>query len=157
MHAQRLVIAESDSYRRVTAIHRYEVDIDVDQQIAFRAATIQYEWFLVTRLADLDETVSPFGVVVVITIGEVLIKNARPDHALHFPLRHLPVQGIGDDDVNVVDAVSREHVEHDLENRLPDVGRGHRRQRQTDVVDCDSPTHARLELREKRIAAKRMI
>src|ERR1051325_2325073 len=135
MDAQRLVIAESDSYRLVTAIHRYEVDIDVDQQIAFRATTIQYERFLMTRLADLDETVSPFGVVVVITIGVVLVKNSRPDHALHFPLGHLPVQGIGDDDVNVVDAVSREHVEHDLENRLTNIRRRHWRQRQTDVVD----------------------
>ena len=141
----------------MAAVHRHEVDVDVDQQVAFRAATIQDERLFVSRLADLDETVGPLGVVVVITIGIVVGEDPRPDHALHFPLGHLPVQGIGDDDVNVVDAVTGEHVEHDLEHRLANVGRRHRRQRQTDVVNRDGDAHARFELRKQRIAAERMI
>ena len=67
------------------------------------------------------------------------------------------MQGIGDDDVNIVDAVAGQHVEHDFEHRLPHVGRRHRRQRQTDVVDRDRHSHARLELRKQRIAVERMI
>ncbi len=109
------------------------------------------------RLADLDEPVGPFCVVVVVTIGKVLVKNSRPDHALHFPLGHLPVQGIGDDDVNVVNSVSGKHVAHDLENRLANVRRRHRRQRQTDVVNRDGDTHSRFELCKERVATKRVI
>ena len=109
------------------------------------------------RLADLDETVGPFGVVVVVTIGIVLVEDPLPDHSLHFPLGHLPVQGVGDDDVNVVNAVPGEHVQHDFENRLTNVGCGHRWQRQTDVVNGDSDAHAGFELCKQRIAAERMI
>ncbi len=50
-----------------------------------------------------------------------------------------------------------EHVTNDFENRLADVRRRHRRQRQTDIVDSDCHTHSRLELREEWIAAKRVI
>ena len=105
----------------------------------------------------LIETVGPLGVVVVITIGIVIGEDPRPDHSLHFPLGHLPVQGIGDDDVNIVDAVTGEHVEDDLEDRLANVRRRHRRQRQTDIVNSDSDAHSRLELGKQRIAAERMI
>ena len=55
MHAQRLVVAESNCHRLVTAVHRHEVDVDVDQQIAFRAATIKDQRIFVSGLADLDE------------------------------------------------------------------------------------------------------
>ena len=86
--------------------------------------------------------------MVVVTLRVVLGKDPRSDHTLHFPLGHFSVQGIGDNDVHVVDAVTGEHVENNLEDRLADVGCGHRRQRQTDIVNSDSHTHAWLELRE---------
>ena len=47
-----------------------------------------------------------------------------------------------------------EHVQHNLQNRLPKVRCGHRRQRQTDIVDGDRHFHARFELSEQRIAAR---
>ena len=95
--------------------------------------------------------------MVVIAVGIVLVKNLLAHHAFHFPFSHFSVKGIGDDDVNVVDAVAREHVQNDFENGLPNVRRCHRRQRQTDIVNCDGHAHARLELRKKRIATVRMI
>src|SRR6185436_1094811 len=112
---------------------------------------------LMARLAYLDETIGPLGVVVVVTVGIVLVKNSRTDQALHFPLRHLPVQGIGDDDVNGVHTMSGEHIKHDLENRLPDVWRRHRWQRQTYVINRNGDTHSRFELCEEWIAAEGMI
>ena len=47
--------------------------------------------------------------------------------------------------------------QHDLENRLANVRRRHRRQRQADVVNCDRHSHSRLELSEEWIASVRMI
>jgi hypothetical protein len=87
MRAQRLVIAESDGDRLVTAVHRHEVDVDVDQQIAFGSATIDGQRLFVSRLADLDQTVGPFGVVVVITIGIVLVEDLRARPSASFPTR----------------------------------------------------------------------
>src|SRR5215213_3598783 len=141
----------------MTTVHWHEVDVDVDQQVAFGAATIEYERLLVSCLADLDETVGPLSIVVVITIGVVLGEDLRPDHSFHFPLGHFPVQGIGDDDVDIVDAVTGEHVEHYLEDRLAYVGCCHRWQRQTDVVNGNRDSHARFELCKQWIAAERMI
>src|SRR6185503_19394384 len=93
----------------------------------------------------------------VIAIGVVVGEDARPGHSLHLPLRHLPVQGVGDDDVNVVDAVAGEHVANNLENWLANVGSRHRWQGKTDVVDSDRDTHAGFELRKQRVAAVRVI
>ena len=40
MRAQRFVVAQTDGDRFMSAIHRHEVDVDVDQQIAFGRAAI---------------------------------------------------------------------------------------------------------------------
>ena len=55
MHSQRFVIAESDGHRLVTTVHRHEIKVDVDQQIAFRSAPIQDERLFVSGLADFDQ------------------------------------------------------------------------------------------------------
>src|SRR4030095_2412032 len=125
-----------------------EIDVYVDYEVAFSSASIEYEWFFVLGFANLDETVGPFGVVVVVTIRIVIGEDARTGHALHFPLGHLPVQRVGDDDVYVVDTMPREHVENDLENGLTNVRRGHWRKRQTDVVNRNRDLHARFQLCE---------
>src|SRR6185436_19775565 len=64
---------------------------------------------------------------------------------------------VGDDDVDIIDAVAREHVQNDLEDRLANVRRGHRREWETDVVNCDGDAHARFELSKQRIATERVI
>ena len=157
MSAQRLVVTQADGNRLVATVHRYQVDVDVNQQVAFGGAAIQRERFLVFRLAKLYQPVGPFGIVVVVALGIVLVENLLPDHALHFPFGHLPVQGIGDDDVYVVYAVSGEHVEDDLENALTNIRRSHRRERQADVVNRHGDAHPGFELSEQRITVMRVI
>ena len=95
--------------------------------------------------------------MVVVTIGIEVIKNLLADHSFHFPRRHFSVQGIRDNDVDVIDAVSRQHVQHKFERRLANIRGGHRRQGETDVVDSNGYFHAWLKLGEERIAAERMI
>ena len=141
----------------MTAVHRHEIDVGVDKQIAFGGAAVQVKRFLVSGLADLDHSFIPLGVVVVVAIGIELVVNLRAHHALHFPWRHFPVQGIGDDDVYVVNAITGQHIEHNLEDGLANVGRGHGRQGQADVINSDGYLHTRLELGEQGIASKRVI
>ena len=67
------------------------------------------------------------------------------------------MQGIRNDDMHVVNAMTGEHVKDYLEHGLPDVRRSHRWQRQADVIDRDCDFHPGLELREKRIATQRVV
>ena len=87
MRAQRLVIAEPDGNRFVTAVHRHEIDVDVDQQIAFAARRLSTQRLFVSCLADLDQAVGPFGVVVVITIGIVFVEDLAARPSASFPTR----------------------------------------------------------------------
>ncbi len=138
-------------------VHWHKIDVAVNQQIAFCGSAIEGQWLLVPRFANLDQSVFPLSIVVVITIGIEIVEDLLSDHPLHFPRGHLPVQGIRDDDVDVVNAMTGEHVQHDLQHRLTNVGRGHGRQRQTDIVNSDRYFHARLKLSEQWIATERMI
>ena len=81
------------------------------------------------RLANLNQAFAPLGIVVVVTVWMELVEDLRTNHALHFPLSHLAVQGIGNDDVHVIDAMAREHIEDNLQHRLTNIRRSHRRQR----------------------------
>jgi len=46
----------------------------------------------------------------IIETADVLVENFRPDHAFHFPLGHLAMERVGDDQVNIVDTVGGAHV-----------------------------------------------
>ena len=157
VRAQRFVVAKTDRDGFVAAVHWHKVDVAVNQQIAFGGAAVKSQGFFVPRLANLDQAFLPFGVVVVITIGIELVIDLLAHHSFHFPRRHLAMEGIRNDDVHVIDTVTREHVQHDFQNRLADVGRGHRRQRKADVVNGDRDLHPGFKLREQWIATQRMI
>ncbi len=94
----------------MTAVHRNEIYIYVNQQIAFRGPAIEYQRFFVFSLAKFYQAISPFGIMVVVTIGIVSIEYSRTDHAFHFPLGHLAMQTVGYHDVHIVDAMTGEHV-----------------------------------------------
>jgi hypothetical protein len=55
------------------------------------------------------------------------------------------------DHVDVVDAVVGQHLQHDLEQSLADVGARIDRQRQRDVIDRNRDLHPRLEQRVQRL------
>jgi hypothetical protein len=70
---------------------------------------------------------------------------------------HLPVQRVGDDDVDVVDPVGVEQLQQDLDDGLTHVGRDHRGQRQADVVDGDGDPHPGHQLRVERVGPQRVV
>src|SRR6266404_9688044 len=110
MSAKRLIVAQSHSDRFMAAVHRHEVDIYVDQQIAFSCAAIQHQWFFVFRLAKFYQAISPFSIMVVVTIWIVSIEYSGSDHPFHFPLGHLAMQTVSDHDVDIVNTMTGEHV-----------------------------------------------
>ena len=60
-------------------------------------------------------------------------------------------------DMDVIHAMSGQHVANDFQHGLTNVRRGHRRERQADVVNCNCYAHAGLELSKQWIATVRMI
>ncbi len=70
---------------------------------------------------------------------------------------HAPVDRRGDDDLDVLDAVIGEELEHDGEHALADVGPAHGRQRERDVVDRDDDLHPGPQLGVERIAAEGVV
>jgi hypothetical protein len=67
------------------------------------------------------------------------------------------VHARGDDDLEVVDAVVGEEVEHHREHALAHVGAAHRRQRERDVIEGDDHLHARAQLRVEGLAVVRVV
>src|SRR4051812_39978248 len=66
------------------------------------------------------------------------------------------MEGESGDQLHVVDAGGRGHVEHGLDHTLAVVRPMHRRQRQGDVVEGDRELHARLEERRQGLAVERL-
>src|SRR5688572_19028184 len=67
------------------------------------------------------------------------------------------MQGDGNDNVYVVNAVAVKHLNENLERSLTNIRRLHRRNRHADVIHRDGYAHPRLELSEQWIATVRMI
>jgi hypothetical protein len=126
MSAQRFIIAQTDCDRLVTAVHRDEIDVEIDEQIALCRPTVHTKRFVVTRMAERDQVVVILGIMIVETIGMIFVEDLVPDHPTHFPIRHLPVKRVCNDQMNVVDSVRPAHVEYDLEHRLSHIRRRHR-------------------------------
>jgi hypothetical protein len=54
MRAQTFVIAQSDGDRFMPAVHRHEIDIEINQNVAFDGATIDAKRLVVARFADFN-------------------------------------------------------------------------------------------------------
>ena len=55
MLAQRFVIAQPDRDRFMSAVHRHEIDIQINQNIAFDGAFVDSQRFVVARFADVNQ------------------------------------------------------------------------------------------------------
>jgi hypothetical protein len=122
MRTERFVVAQSNADRLVTAIHRHKIEVYVDEQITFSCATIEIKHLLALGFANLHHSIGPFGVVVVVTVRVIVIEDSLTSHSFHFPFGHLSMERIGDDDVDIVNTVTRQHVHNNLENCLANVG-----------------------------------
>ena len=152
---ERAVAGEADRDRLVTAVHRHEVDVDVDEQIGLRGPLRDLDHLVLVRGADLHQGV----LVLAVEVVEVLRPERTEDPLAHHPTDlvggHPTVQGSGDDDLHVLDTVAGGQLDHLLEDPLPDVGQRHRRQRDRDVVHGDRELHAGLEQVGKRLGVPR--
>ena len=157
VRAQRGVRAQADRHRLVAAVHRDEVDVDVDEQVGLGGAAAQLDHLAVRRLPQPHDPVRVLGVVVVEAVGEEVVEHARPDRALELGRRHPAVQRERRDQVDVVDAGAVGALEHLLDHPLADVGRAHRRQRQRDVVEGDRQPHAGAQQRVQRVHPERAV
>ena len=77
-------IAQTDRDRFMSAVHRHEIQIKVNQNIALDGAFIHPKRFVVARLSDGNQILVVFRVVIVITVGIKFVENRRTDHSLHF-------------------------------------------------------------------------
>jgi hypothetical protein len=149
--AQAAVAGQPGGRRLPAAVHRDQVDVDVDQQVALGGPLVHLDLFAVRRLAEVGQLLRVLGVVLVqqTARGECVV-HAVADGVAQFGLGHPSVQGEGGDDVHVVDATLGGEVEHGLDDALADVGAAHLRQRQADVVERDRQLHAgEQQLRER--------
>ena len=151
MVAQALVRREADRDRFVAAVHRHQVDVEIEQQVGLGRAAREPYLFAMIGLAQHRELGAIFGVEVVQPLGPELLERALAHHAANLGLGHAPMERGRDDQMDVVDAVVGERLEHDVERAFADIGPAHLRQRQADVVDRDRDAHVGIELREQRI------
>src|SRR5829696_202464 len=116
-------------HRLVTAVHRYVVDVDVDEQVALGDATTYADLLAPLRLPDDDVPVRVLGIVVV----EPLRVEARHDPVSQavpeLRLRHAAVEAQSRDEVDILDAPRIRLLQDLLYNELPDVRLLHRGQR----------------------------
>ncbi len=148
---------QADADGLVAAVHRDEVDVDVDQQVGLGGAAADLDVLAAVGLAQVREVVAVLGVEVV----QAPLRVERPEDPLaddvpQLGRRHPPVQRVGRDDLDVVDPGLGGHGQHLLDDALAHVGRAHRRQRQRDVVEGDGQAHAGEELAGQRVVVDRV-
>ena len=77
---QGSVVAQSHADGFVAAVHRHEVDVDVDEQVGFRCAAVDADFLAELSFAELDNAAGLFAVVAIEPVGEKSdrIRHCRP-------------------------------------------------------------------------------
>ncbi len=154
--AQALIGREANRHRLMPAVHRHQVDVQINDEVRFRRAPRQPDFFLMLGLAEHREFGAILSVEIVEPVGPVLLECALAHDASDLRLGHAAMKRSGDHQVDVVDAVIGQRLEHLIEQPLANVRPAHLRQRQAKVIDRDGDAHVGIELREERILIFRM-
>ena len=107
-------------------------------------------------LAEHHQFGAIFTVEVIEAVRPELFESALTDHPADFRFGHAAMEGRGDNDVDIVNAVVSERLQNIIEQTFANIGTAHLRQRQADVVDRNGHAHVRIELRKQRIGVERM-
>ena len=142
---QALVVAQADRHRLVAAVHRHEVDVDVDDQVALGGAAVDLD--RARRASVLPSVTMPSGssgVVVVVAVGVVRVEDLRRRPSASSPQSFIRRCS----ELAMMMCTSSTPWSASISSTISsivcaDVGRAHRRQRQRDVVDGDGDLHAR--------------
>ena len=157
VRAQAAITAESDRHRLVTAVHRDEVQVDVDDEVALNGSAVELDLFALFGRAEIGHAVGVLAIVVVELLRPVGVEDLVADDVANLPVFHAAMHAGRDDHLDIVDAVIREQIEHDGEHPFANVGAAHRRKRQRDVVDRDRDLHPRPELRVEGLRVVRVV
>ena len=127
MMAQTRIRREADRDRLMPAIHRHQVDVEIDDQVGIGGALGEPDILAMIGLAHHRQLGAIFGVEVVEAIRPKLLERFFADHAANFRFSHAPMQRSSDDEVHIVDAVIRQRLHHLVEQAFANVGTAHRR------------------------------
>ena len=148
---QAPVAGEAGGDRLVAAVHRRQVDVDVDEQVALGGAPVDLHVLALLGQPEVHEGCGVLGVV----LHQEPVRGEGVEHAVaegvaQLVIGHPPVQCKGGDEDHVVHAGGGGGVEHRLDDALAHVRAAHRGERQRDVIEGDRQAHARLEQRRQR-------
>src|SRR5229473_1544638 len=121
MVAQALVGRESDCDRFVPAVHRNQVDVEIDEQVRLGGAPREPYLLAMIGLAERHQLGTIFAVEVVKPFGPELLEGALADNPPNLVLGHPPMERSRDDDVNVVDAVVGQRLQERVEQTLANI------------------------------------
>ena len=110
MRSKAFVVTKPDRHRFMTAVHGNQIDVDINDEIAFTCSPIDSENLAVLRCAEIDQAVGVLGIVAVIAIGIEVFMDLRAHHPPHLGLRHLSMQRVSDDQMDIVNAMVGEHL-----------------------------------------------
>ena len=128
----------------MAAVHGHQVDVDVDEKVAFGGPLTELDVLAVGGLAEHHHAVGILGIVVVeATIGGEGVVHPVAHRVPQLVFGHPPVDGQSGDEVYVVDTGLGGQVQYSFDDPLADVRPPHRRQGQGDVVEGNGQLHAR--------------
>ena len=138
------------------AVHRDQGQVDVDHQVRLGRAPVERDLLPLRGLADVDVVLRVFAVVLVQAIGMEGAENSLTDYVSQLVLGHAPMQTKRRDDVQVIDAGLRGHVDDLFHHELAHIRGGHRRQWQREVVEGDRQLHPSPQQRLQRVVFERL-
>ena len=96
--SKTFVTCQSRCNGLVTAIHRDQIDVDVNQEIAFSGSLVDLDVFAMVGFPEIQEIRRVFGVVLhQETLRSKSIVNPVSQCMAKFSLGHSPVEGKGGD------------------------------------------------------------
>jgi hypothetical protein len=129
----------------VAAVHRDEVHVHVDEEVALGDAAADADLLAPLRLTDYDVPVRVLGVVVVEPVGVVAGHDLLAQAVPKLCPRHPPVEAQGRYEMYVFDALRGGLLQYLFDDLLSNVWPPHRWQGYGEVVEGDGELHAGTE------------
>ena len=141
--ADCLVARQAGRNAFVATIHRHEVDVHVDEQVALDGTGGDDDLFAMVGLSEMRQCVWVLGIEVVeLTTRCKRVVHPVADGVAELGLAHPAVQGERCDEMHVVDTRCRSEVEHLFDDAPTNVRRFHLGQWKRHIVEGNGELHA---------------